>query len=52
MIETFVLQVLDYADLLDAPNSDEVPIEILKIDDQQFWSTDIAGDDVVLIATG
>lgn len=49
VIEALVFLVMDYFDPLDSPRPDDIPIVVLKRDDQQFWLRNVAGDDVLLV---
>jgi hypothetical protein len=49
VITALVFLVMDYFDPQDSPEPDDIPIGILKKDDQQFWLRNVAGDDVLLV---
>src|SRR5436305_4543682 len=48
VLEVLVFLVMDYFDEQDSPEREKLPVYVLKRDTQQFWLSNVAGDDVVL----
>ncbi len=49
VLKALVFLVLDYFDPQDREKPEELPIDVLKIGEQQFWLRNFAGDDVLLV---
>jgi hypothetical protein len=49
VLEALVFLSLEYFDSQDTQKPEENPVHVLRIDDQQFWLNNFAGDDVLLV---
>jgi hypothetical protein len=49
VLQALIFLVLDDFDPQDREKPEELPIDVYKRDDQQFWLTNFAGDDVLLV---
>ena len=49
VLEALVFLILEYFDPQDTQKPEENPVDVLKIDEQQFWLSNFAGDDILLV---
>ncbi len=49
VLEALVFLILEYFDPQDTQKPEENPLDVLKIDMQQFWLSNFAGDDILLV---
>lgn len=49
VLESLVFLILEYFDPQDTQKPEGNPVDVLKIDGQQFWLNNFAGDDVLLV---
>ena len=49
VLEALVFLSLEYFDSQDTQKPEENPVHVLRIDDQQFWLNNFAGDDALLV---
>jgi hypothetical protein len=52
VIKALIFLVLEFFDPKDSTNPEMLPVDVVKIDDRQFWLMNVAGDDVLLLPRG